>query len=318
MRPALVPTICVVLSAACLLLSTTVPAVTYATSSEWTLDSPVTTSGDGHLWADITHSGNNLIQRITLPYVRVLYPDGTNFADQFRSTYCVPQPSCTPTVDNSLAGKTIYTTEYYVIYSVNCQPGNWNHEGCYRYKEIFELWDVDAGGAGSAARFRPVIQAFGPGLSEPGNWPTYNPYWRIDTELPGGTNNEYLREKSNTCSTQWNDIVFEEALTPLCSSGQVWRQHDYATGWSKSIGVLPVSSNPVLTALRYHSGQDDPTGDSLFDPDNPDIWVSGEIIYVDNQILWFKATEQSGSTHCYPGNPCKVQSAWILNGQPPW
>lgn len=75
---------------------------------------------------------------------------------------------------------------------------------------------------------------------------------------------------------------------------------------------------PVLTVLRSHTGQDDPTGGSLSDSDNPNIYVNGEIIYVDDQVLWFKATEQGSGTFCYPNNPCKIQSAWILNGNPPW
>ena len=296
---------------AAILSSNVMLTAAFATSSEWTATRSVTSS-DGMKFQSITHNGNNLILQQTMPYVRVFYGSGS-IVDQPGSLNC--QSPCTITTDNSIAGKTIYSVEFYVPYDTGCQPSNWNNYGCYRYKEILELWDVNAGGAGQAARFRPVLQIYGPGLSDPEiAWANYNPYWRIDTEHPGGTNNEYLREKSSSCSTVWNDIIYEEPLAPLCTSGQVWRSQDYATGWSKSVGVLPVSPNPELTVLRYHSGQDDPSTSG----GDPFVWDNNEIIYVDNQILWYTASEQASATRCMPGVPCKVQSAWILNGQPPW
>jgi hypothetical protein len=266
---------------------------------------------------NITHNGNNLILKQTLPYIRVIYPDD-NLVDDIGAENCVPV-GCTIQTDTSILGKTIYSREFFVAYGASCQPGNWQNYGCYRYKEIMEFWDVNAGGSGTKARFRPVLQAWGPGLSNVtlSIFGTYYPYWRIDTNMPTGSNNEYFREKAApSCSTTWNDFVNEVTLSPACTNGEIWRTYDYDVGYSKSIGVDPITASPQITVLRYNNGQDDPTNVNPFCC--PSQWDNNELIYVQNQVLWFTASEQQSTTNCYPGSSCKIQSGWILSGNPPW
>ncbi|MCI0560848.1 MAG: hypothetical protein MN733_20380 [Nitrososphaera sp.] len=310
-RSVTISLVTVVVIAASLLAS---PALTYAQSSEWDVTISISFS-DGTRYEDITHSGNNLVERQTLPYIRVIYPDGPLIND-IGTGNCML--FCSYTTDTSTPGRTIYTVEFFVNFADGCEPMDWKNYGCYRYKEIMEFWDVDAGGAGTKARFRPVLQAFGPGLANTstGYYANYNPYWRIDTDLPTGINNEYFRDKASPGCTTWNDFTIEVTLTPLCPSGEVWRSYDYDVGYSKSLGVDPVSLNPEMTVLRSNTGQEDPTDVNPFCC--PSQWDNNELIYVQNQVLWFKASQQQSSTSFYPSFPCKVQSAWILSGNPPW
>jgi hypothetical protein len=206
----------VALIAISLLTGISLPVVANAISNDWTSTTRSVSYSDGVLYQGITHSGNSLIAKQTLPYISVVYPTG-RLIDDIGTGNC-PNP-CLFTTDIALAGKTIYTVEFFVNMGMGCEPGNWQNRGCYRYKEIMEFWDAGAAGSGSPARFRPVLQAYGPGLANvtTGFYGNYNPYWRIDTEMPTGTNNEYLIEKTSTCSTTWNDIICEARTTPNCS-----------------------------------------------------------------------------------------------------
>jgi hypothetical protein len=285
----------------------------WAASAEWDMNPYAYSDIPGGIHqTNIKHSGNQLVNNMVTTHVDVYYADTFHAADPLANIYNLASGS-----DFTVAGKDSWWWEYYIGDGVACTPTDWKNSGCYKYKAFYDFYDP----AGTAsAKFKPVMQVFGPGYQPCGaqhnfcgtvhGWGFYLTHWRADVNAPGGGLGDYSREKDPLDCTGWIELFVEQTVDYNGCTGQQWRVHDSSVGYSKSLGIDPITTDgEAIVDLRMPSI-------GMGDERSPDgsQYISGESISIQDIVIWYHAGKQGSISSCYPGFPCKVESAWIPNG----
>lgn len=285
-----------------------------ATQSEWDFDLyDYSNSPGGVHHTQIEHNNNLLINDISIVQTDVYYTDGFHAIDAMDAVYMQ-----SPVEDHTTAGKSSYYADYYIGDGVACSPTDWKNTGCYKYRAIYDFWDP----VGTAsAKFKPVLQVYGPGYQPCGaTWDTcvsnnihgygfYLPNWRADITTPG-TGGEVFREKNAGTCSGWTTFDTETTQGFNNCTGQVYRFQDAVTGYTSSFGIDPVTTDSLeIIVLKM------PTDGFNFERYPPGTTYDGtEDINDADDVMWYSAGKIGNSGQCIPGFPCKIESTWIPNG----
>jgi hypothetical protein len=267
----------------------------YGQTTEWTFNTPSLTGGDGMQTGNVKHNGNLLIDKITLPYIKVVYgQSGRVVVDQ------IGIGSYDHHHKHDLSGQTYWHAVMYF----GCQPLDWPSYTCYKYEQTYYFID-------SSDTFRPYIKIYGDGYAPQEGYPGYHTRWRVDTNIPQSANGDSIQRWTGS---SWSaPITVEASYIEGSSSGVQWRTYDHTVGNSKSFGIDPLTyTTATLYILRYNANQDDPTSIGYYVEES--TWDNDESVQNANIVLWYKNSEQASSTRCNSSAPCTGGSSWIAAG----
>lgn len=281
----------------------------YGQATTWSFTASLdTTNGNGIVLRNIKHSNNLILDRIDMPYIYVLYPDGWSIYDHQPFPVC-SGGGCWGKTDHPLEKHTFSGGEYWhAIFFNGCQiwsPSQWN---CYKYEQQYWIFNSQSGG-------KPEIQmwlrAWGPGYyfeHGGGGPPTrYDVYWRGDTDILGATDDRY-----QVYSGSWTAVNTEAGFTSIGTTdgGIEWRTYS-GTDTTKRAEIWPVLSDfSKLWMVRFKNTD---KNNPIENDGNPDAYLAdGQSLAGFDDLYWMR-TSRPGS-QCIPTSPCSQVHVITLSG----
>lgn len=188
------------------------------------------TATDGLRLHDATFNGKTVFNSgISIPQVRVLYPDGNVLFDSLGSFY-----NLSGIVKSNISNGFQVTADF--CYGSGC--------GDYYYVQTYNLR--------SDGTLDAWLEIDGPGLSGHGGKPTYRATWRIDFDIKGGSGDYFDKWDGSwvnpTLEGGWDDDGFHSP------GDNEWRNSDP----SEQMLTHPYSVDAAkLYAVLFHTGEGD-------------------------------------------------------------
>jgi len=322
----------------------------------WTYDPNIdNTSCDGFYIRDIYHDldpssptvpNNYVFARISMPLIKVKYPNGVTLVDQpvarvgsgcQAASYVQTGPEEVGVGSASRPASLVYAL-FWIGGSTDSPCSDLNFQtGCYKYEEQFNFRDNYTTSTGTVdPKFKHILKAYGNGYSQAQGWgyPIYQAYFRIDFDVPATADGDKFKRYTGTGSTF--AVIQNEDSSPdntcecwveATNSGAQWRMIDGVAGdgTAKKMNIDPLpNDDPWVWVLQMMSTETDPTGNSAADVDGakePKEWVNVcnpdcTTVRDTNILYWYKTNRQSSATACSTLStgtfPCSMGPTVIL------
>ena len=256
----------------------------HVVQNNWDVWAAVTGS-DGMRIHDVKYKGKTVMNSgITIPQVRVLYPDDHVVYDHFEDQLLFVGIQKENLGTTGFRLKARYCFSNLIGQPSDCVPSNTT----YDYLQRFDFY--------SDGQLWVWLEIHGPGLMNHGGEPTYRIWWRMDFDVTGAGGDYIQRWNAGTwqqpsLESYWQD---DGNNSP---SGYEWRMLDP----SPAVHVDPNSVDDALFyGLLFHTGEGDTNAASEIYPTN---YINGEGIQNTDNVGWYRADRDhcNNFTVCIPG-----------------
>ncbi len=255
----------IMVSALSLVNSSPALAATHIVQDNWDLFYSATSS-DGVRIETASFKGFFVFgSGMTIPQIRVFYPDGSILDDQLGSGGTAGSPIPLVSLDK------VNITSGFKIVAVYQMVG-WPNACTYKYTQRYTFL--------SSGEIRIHLEAFGPGCSTTHH---YHVNWRLDFDIEGAGGDFFWH---NLSGTNWETPAQEGSFPDdglNDPQGFEWVNFEGSTG--RAFWLNPTSAdNANFYILKFNSGEG---GADLAAITTPDTFVNGEAVQNTNNVDWY-------------------------------